>query len=125
MIILTKEQILSMHTDLINETGGGQGLRDERLLDASLAAPFQTFGGSDLFDSVQRKAARLGFGLTMDHPFIDGNKRIGAHAMLVFLVLNGIELSYTQTELSDMFLSIAAGESSVDDLCEWIGNHAV
>lgn len=109
MIVLSKEQIIALHTQLISETGGTDGLRDEGLLDSALGAPFQSFGDQDVFPSIEQKAARLGFGLVHNHAFIDGNKRIGAHAMLVFLALNGIELDYTQDELSDIFLKIAAG----------------
>ena len=122
---LTKAQILMLHRDLIMETGGTDGLRDEGLLDSALNAPFQGFGGTDTFPSLQQKGARLGFGLIQNHAFVDGNKRIGAHAMLVFLALNGIELSYTQKELSDMVLNVAAGASSFEDVVQWILNHQI
>ena len=85
MIILSKEQILLLHAQLIEETGGSKGLKDEGMLDSALAAPFQSFDGKDLFPSVYQKAARLGYGLASNHAFVDGNKRIGAHTMLVFL----------------------------------------
>lgn len=101
MIVLSKEQIIYLHEELIKETGGLQGLKDEGLLDSALAAPFQTFENQELFPSICHKAARLGFGLASNHAFIDGNKRIGAHAMLVFLELNSIHISYTQEELSE------------------------
>ncbi len=122
---LTKAQILMLHQELIQETGGMDGLRDEGLLDSALNAPFQSFGDTDTFPSLQQKAARLGFGLIQNHAFVDGNKRIGAHAMLVFLALNGIELSYTQKELSDMVLNVAAGASSFEDVVQWILNHQI
>ena len=88
MIRLSKSQILLIHDQLISETGGSSGLRDEGMLDSALNAPFQTFGGEDVYPSLQKKAARLCFGLVKNHPFVDGNKRIGAHAMLVFLALH-------------------------------------
>ena len=87
---LTKVQILLLHSELIRETGGAEGLRDEGLLDSAICAPFQSFDGIDVFPSIQQKGARLGYGLICNHAFIDGNKRIGVHAMLVFLALNGI-----------------------------------
>ena len=96
---LTREQIVSMHGELISAHGGCEGLRDEDMLESALAAPFQTFDGQAIYQTVQQKAARLGFGLIMNHPFIDGNKRIGAHAMITMLAMNGIELEYTQKEL--------------------------
>lgn len=123
MIVLTKEQIMALHAQLIAETGGTDGIRDEGLLDSALAAPFQSFGGEDVFPTLQQKAARLGYGLAKNHAFLDGNKRIGAHVMLVFLALNGVELDYTQKELSDMFLRLAAGDSSVEELAEWVVTH--
>ena len=69
--------------------------------------PFATFGGKYLYPSLQAKSAQLGFGLVSNHPFVDGNKRIGAHVMLVFLAINGIELSYTQEELIVVILQVA------------------
>ncbi|MCD8124462.1 MAG: type II toxin-antitoxin system death-on-curing family toxin [Lachnospiraceae bacterium] len=123
MIILSKEQILLLHTQILEETGGSNGLRDEGLLESALNAPFQGFGDTDVFPSLQQKAARLGYGLVKNHAFIDGNKRIGAHAMLVFLALNKIELGYTQEELSEIFLQVAAGEAGFEELLHWITSH--
>lgn len=125
MIRLSKSQILLMHEQLITQTGGSTGLRDEGMMDSALNAPFQTFEGEDVYPSLQQKAARLCFGLVKNHPFIDGNKRIGAHAMLVFLALNGIELQYTQTELSDIILQLAANTIQSTDLLNWILTHQI
>lgn len=116
MIVPTKQQIIAMHHEIIKNTGGLDGLHDEGLLDSALASPFQTFSSIELFKTVQEKAARLACGLAQNHSFVDGNKRIAAHAMLVFLALNGILLSYTQAELSSTFLKIAAGEINYEDL---------
>ena len=123
MIVLSKEQVISLHSQLIEETGGVGGLRDEGLLDSALNAPFQSFGDVEPFPSIQQKAARLVYGLIMNHPFTDGNKRIGAHVMLVFLALNGIELDYTQDELADVILSVASGEFGFEQLLKWIISH--
>ena len=125
MIRLSKPQILLLHKQLITETGGAFGLRDEGMLDSALNAPFQSFAGEDIYPSLQQKAARLCFGLVMNHPFIDGNKRIGAHAMLVFLSLNGIELQYSQTELAEVILQLAAGEIESANLLRWILTHQI
>lgn len=125
MIILSKEQILMLHSQLISETGGIGGIRDIALLESAINIPFQSFGDKDVYPSIQQKAARLGFGLVKNHAFVDGNKRIGAHAMLVFLALNQIELEYTQKELSDIILEIASGEKEFDDLCKWVIAHQV
>ena len=125
MIVLSKDQIILMHHQLIEETGGSHGLKDEGLLESALAAPFQSFEGKDLFPSVYQKAARLGFGLASNHAFIDGNKRIGAHAMLVFLMINNIQLEYTQEELSDLFLGVADNTKDYPDVLNWIVVHLI
>ena len=125
MIVLSKEQVITLHEQLIAETGGISGLRDEGILESALYAPFQTFGNVEPYPSLQQKAARLGFGLIMDHPFIDGNKRTGTHTMLVFLALNNIDLEYTQQELSETIMQIAAGNYSFEYLFKWIINHQV
>lgn len=125
MIRLSKPQILLLHEQLIAETGGSSGLRDEGMLDSALNTPFQTFAGTDVYPSLQQKAARLCFGLVKNHPFVDGNKRIGAHVMLVFLALNGIELHHTQTELSEVILQLAAGTLQSTDLLDWILSHQI
>lgn len=122
---LTKFQIISMHEELIAETGGSLGIRDEGLLESAIEAPFQTYGSFDLYPTIQVKAARLGFGLIKNHPMIDGNKRIGTHAMLVFLAINGIELQYTQKELYKEILDIAAGLNDCDQLLQWILKHQI
>ena len=125
MIRLSKPQILLLHEQLIAETGGSSGLRDEGMLDSALNTPFQTFAGKDVYPSLQQKAARLCFGLVKNHPFVDGNKRIGAHVMLVFLALKGIELQHTQTELSEVILQLAAGTLQSTDLLDWILSHQI
>lgn len=123
MIVLSKQQIIAMHHTLVVETGGLDGLRDEGLLDSAITAPFQTFDSTELFQSIQQKAARLACGLVQNHPFLDGNKRIAAHTMLVFLALNGISLFYTQDELASVFIKTAAGEVDYEDLLQWVIDH--
>ena len=123
MKTLSKNQVTALHSALIREFGGIDGIRDEGLLESALAAPFQTFGGETVYPSLQAKAAQLGFGLIRNHPFVDGNKRIGAHTMLVFLAVNGIELRYEQQELIDIVLSVAAGQIDRQGLLQWILDH--
>ncbi len=125
MIRLSKAQIIGLHRDLIEATDGSDGILNEGLLESAINAPFQSFGDTEAYPSIQQKAARLGYGLVKNHAFADGNKRIGAHAMLVFLALNGIELEYTQDDLSDIFLSLAADNSDFDDLLDWIISHQI
>ena len=123
MKILSKRQIIALHGDLIAETGGQLGLRDEGLLESAVAAPFASFGTEELYPTLRQKAARLGYGLVQNHAFVDGNKRIAAHATLTFLALNGVELQYTQEELSAIFLKLASGEAKYEDLLAWIIEH--
>ena len=123
MIRLTKEQIILLHSQLIQETGGSEGIRDENLLESAIETPFQSFGGEELYPSIQAKAARLCYGLVKNHPMIDGNKRIGTHVMLVFLMMNGYDLKYTQKELSDTILEVASGEKTYEALLEWVLEH--
>lgn len=125
MIVLSKQQILLLHSQLISGTGGSDGLRDVGLLESAINSPFQQFGNEDLYPTIQQKASRLCFGLVNNHPFIDGNKRIGAHVMLVFLALNGIELEYTQYDLSSTILKLASNEISYQQLTKWIINHQI
>lgn len=120
---LSSEQVLKLHDALLEEFGGTAGVRDQGLLDSALNTPFVTFGGRYLYPSLQAKAAQLGFGLVSNHPFVDGNKRIGTHVMLVFLAINGVELNYTQEELIDVILQVASGKVNEQRLLEWILEH--
>lgn len=123
MIRLTKEQVIKIHSSLIAKTGGIDGIRDENLLESSLNSPFQSFDGVELYPSIMQKAAWIGYSLISNHPFIDGNKRIGIHIMLVFLSLNGIELNYAQEELIDIGLKLAAGKMKAEELIIWLNSH--
>ena len=123
MIKLSKEQVILLHERLIEVTGGSSGIRDDSMLDSALANPFQSFGGEELYPSIEAKAAQLCYGVVKNHPMVDGNKRSGVHVMLVFLALNGYELFYTQKELSDIILALASGKLSAEDMLQWIINH--
>lgn len=125
MIRFTKEQIIKLHEQIIIQTGGEIGIRDTKLLDSAIMAPFQSFDNNDLYPSIQSKAARLCYGLIKNHPFIDGNKRIGAHIMLLFLYFNNIELQYTQKELSEFILQIASGTKNYENLLNWVNEHQI
>lgn len=125
MIKLTKEQILMLHSELIKMTGGSDGIRDIGLLESALETPFQSYGGEELYPSIQAKAARLCYGLVKNHAMVDGNKRIGVHAMLVFLSVNGYELEYIQRELSDLILDVAADKKQYEDVLQWLLEHQI
>ena len=114
---------MTVNTNTLVSITGLDGVRDNGLLESALEAPFQTFGGEDIYPALLQKAARLCFSLVSNHPFIDGNKRIGIHAMLVFLALNGVEIECTQAELIDIGLSLASGTMQFEELCAWLNEH--
>ena len=120
---MNKEQILKLHTQLVELTGGTDGTRDNNLFLSAIENPFQAFGGEELYPTLQAKGARLGYGLIKNHCMLDGNKRIGVHTMLVFFALNGIELKYTQKELYEMVLSVADGSMGYEGMYKWVLEH--
>lgn len=123
MIRLSKSQIISLHKSLIEQFGGEYGIRDDNLLDLSINSPFQTFDGKELYLGPINKIVHLTYSLIKNHPFIDGNKRIGAHLMLILLELNGYYLEYSQEELIEIILSIAASTKSEEALLKWVKTH--
>lgn len=123
MIRLTKQQVIMLHQDVIAQSGGSPEIRDEGLLDSALNAPFQTFAGMELYPTIIDKAAHLGYSLIKNHAFVDGNKRIGTHVMLIFLMLNGIDVDYEGEELTRLILGVAAGEISSEQLLAWLQAH--
>ena len=123
MKVLSKRQILMLHTMLVEQSGGMKGLRDEGLLDSAVNLPLQTFGGQELYPTILEKAARLGYGLIHNHPFVDGNKRIGTHAMLVFLDINNVVVSYEDEDLIATILRVASGDMDDIGLLEWLKGH--
>lgn len=120
---LTTDQVIQLHQTLIAETGGLDGIRDINLLESALNAPFQSFNGIYVCPTIESKAARLGYGLIMNHAFIDGNKRIGLLSMLVFVEINGLELNYTDEELISLGLGISSGAMDDKALLTWIIAH--
>lgn len=120
---LSKEQVLMLHSQLIDCTGGINGVRDFNLLESAIETPYQAFSGKELYPTIQGKGTRLGYGLIKNHCMLDGNKRIGTHAMLVFFALNGIELQYTQKELYEMVLTVADGSLEYEHMLKWVLEH--
>lgn len=91
-------EVLALHHLVVEQSGGSAGLRDRGILESAVAQPGMTFGGVDLYSALVEKAAALGFSLIKNHPFVDGNKRIGHAAMETHLVLNGHELDTSVDE---------------------------
>lgn len=123
MIWVTAEDVICLHSRLIERSGGLDGLRDRAGLEAAIGAPMQSFGGTDLYPTQIEKIARLGYGLAANHAFLDGNKRIGALMVQLLLKWNGYLLELQTGELSDMFISIAAGRNTEQELLDWIQAH--
>lgn len=115
---LTLDDILEMHARQLERYGGAPGLRDRGLLESALAQPMATFGGELLHADLFAMAAAYLFHLVMDHPFVDGNKRVGLVAALVFLDLNGIAVEHGTEELYELTLSVAGRRLSKDDVAE-------
>lgn len=117
---LTAEQVIETHRHLIDQTGGSHGIRDQGAIESSVAQPQMSFGGQDLYPTITEKAAALGFSLIQNHPFVDGNKRVGHAAMEMFLFLNGHEIQATLDEQEKMILGVAAGKVSREAFVAWI-----
>ncbi len=113
---LSLAEVLELHRRLIEQTGGMPGLRDLGLLESSLAQPHQSFGGVDL-------SAALGFSLIQNHPFVDGNKRIGHAAMETTLVLNSVELTATIDAAEAVVLAVASGELDREAFSRWVADN--
>lgn len=120
---LSLPEVLDLHDQLIEAFGGSRGIRDLGALESALAQPLATFGGDDLYPGLFAKAAALGFSLVMNHPFRDGNKRVGHAAMEIFLVLNGYELVAPLDEQERVMLDLASGQLSRDAFARWVREH--
>lgn len=123
MIWISAEDVILIHSRVIQGSGGLDGLRDPAGLEAAIAAPMQTFEGQELYPSDIEKIARLGFGLASNHAFVDGNKRIGAMMTQLLLKWNGYNLTLRSGELADMFIAIADGSAREKDLLDWLFAH--
>jgi death on curing protein len=118
------EEIISLHNRLISQSGGLDGIRDASMLDLSVNSPYHTFDGQYLYPTIQAMAAHLAFSLIKNHPFLDGNKRIGILAMMVFLQINGLPLACSDNELETLGWGLADGSIDEPELIEWIVSHS-
>jgi death-on-curing protein len=117
---LSVEQVLALHRELVHEFGGSAGWRDRGALESAVARPAMTFGGEDLYVDLAAKAAALMHSLVLNHPFIDGNKRVGVAAAELFLEYNHQIIEATDEELEAITLSVAEGQLEVEALAIWI-----
>jgi death-on-curing protein len=113
-------EVLELHRRLIATSGGSPGLRDLRLLEGSLSQLRQTFSGAYLYPTLIEKAAVLGFSLIKNHPFVDGNKRVGHAALEVMLMLNGYELTASKESTEAVVLAVASGMLDRQEWTEWV-----
>ena len=125
MRALTLAEVLELHRQVIEQSGGAQGLLELRALESALAQPRMTCDGDDLYPSIVEKAAALGFSMITNHPFVDGNKRTGHAAMETFLVLNGYEISASVDEQEQAILQVATGELARQEFTARLRAHVV
>jgi death-on-curing protein len=125
MRYLALKEALELHRLIIEQSGGLAGVRDLGALESALAQPQMTFDGQELYPTVIEKASALGFSLINNHPFIDGNKRVGHAAMEVFLVLNGYEIAASVDEQERIILDIASSTLGREHLTDWLHSHVL
>jgi len=123
MRYLALAEVVDLHRRLLEATGGAPGIRDLGALESALAQPRMTLAGSDVYPTLVEKAAALCFSLVGNHPFVDGNKRVGHAAMETFLVLNGAEIDASLDEQERVMLDLAAGRVDRGHLADWLGQH--
>jgi death on curing protein len=124
-VFLTLDDALALHADQIDRYGGRPGLRDLGLLESALATPRATFGGGYLHGSLPEMAAAYLFHLVRNHPFLDGNKRVGLAAALAFLGLNGLWIEADPDELAGHVVRVARGEMPKAEVAEFLRGHLV
>ena len=120
---LTVDEVVALHRLVVDQSGGARGIRDPAGLASSVAQPRMTFAGRDLYPTLVEQAAAIGFSLVSNHPFVDGNKRVGHASMETFLLLNGLELLATVDEQETIVLGLAAGSVKRAAFTEWVRSH--
>lgn len=123
MRYLTLAEVINLYVLVIEQSGGSPGIRDISLLKSALANPRMTYAGKELYPNLIDKASILGYSIIENHPFVDGNKRIGHAAMEAFLVMNGFEIDASVDEQEQTILHVASGQMSLDDFREWLSTH--
>jgi len=122
MRYLSISEVFEIHDRIISSSGGSRGLRDLNALESAVNQPRQTFDQKDLYPDIVTKAAALCFSLVMNHPFVDGNKRVGHAAMETFLILNGYEIISSVDEQERVMLELASGKVSRKNFSDWLNN---
>jgi len=122
---LRLDEVLAIHAHQVSRYGGALGIRDATLLESALAMPETTFGGDLLHPTLCEQAAAYWFHLAKNHPFLDGNTRVGLAAALAFLRLNDVRIQATDDELVELVLGVAAGPLSKADVAVFLRTHAI
>jgi len=117
---LTINEVLEIHHDQIERYGGSHGIRDIGLLSSAIAQPSASFGGQFLHEDISTMAAAYLYHIVKNHPFIDGNKRTGAVAAVVFLALNDVDFDADEKEFESMVLAVAEGKLDKTSIAEFI-----
>jgi len=123
MRYLTLAEVIELHQELLRQSGGEWGIRDAGGLESAIAQPRMTFDREELYPTLVEKAVALGFSLIRNHPFVDGNKRVGHAAMEIFLILNGAGVEASVDEQEKVILGVAAGNLERKDFEEWLRLH--
>ena len=125
MQLLTLEQVLKLHKRVIEQSGGAMGVRNQEGLESALAQPRMSYADQELYPTLIEKVAPLGFSLINNHPFVDGNKRIGHAALEVTLLMNGYEIQADVDSQEAVILAVAASKMNRQDFLEWLQEHVV
>ncbi len=125
MRYLTLREVLELYYKIMERTGGSTGVQNLGALESALAQPRMSFAGEELYPTLIEKASALGFTLIKNHPFWDGNKRIGHAAMETFLVLNGHEIDATMEEQELIILQVASGSLGRKEFTDWLGRYVI
>ena len=121
---LTLDEVIEIHRDQIERYGGHAGIRDMGLLQSAVGVPQASFGGHFLHADLFEMAAAYLFHIVQNHPFLDGNKRVGVTAALVFLEMNGVEVKITNEAVVETVLTTAQGKRGKAALAEFLRRHA-
>jgi len=114
------EEVIQIHALLIQKFGGITGLRDGEALHSALTRPYQMFGGTELYPTAEEKAAAILESIISNHPFLDGNKRLGFVLMKLTLLEAKIDLIVSQEELYNFIIEVAMGKSDIEKITAWI-----
>ena len=125
MTFLTLEQLLEIHTLVVEATGGSTGLRDLDRLESVIATQNQNVFGEELYQTITDKAAAIIRGIIADHPFVDGNKRTAMLSGLTLLELNGVDFKAKNGEIEDFAVDIATQHIDIANISIWLKEHCI